>query len=221
MRIGLARLLLARPSLLILDEPTNHLDLDAVEWLEGFLAGYPPHAFIVVSHDRFFLDKIATRIWELEDQRLYQYRGGNYSQYLPRRALRRAQLEAERERVQDKRAQMEEFIQKFGAGTRARQAKSMEKKMGGRLPDPERIAPERDFVFRFEPRRQSGGLEVLVLDGIGKDFGGHRVLTEINAQVQRGERIALLGPNGSGKARCSKFSAANWITGGICAGGRV
>ncbi len=131
MRIGLARLLLARPSLLILDEPTNHLDLDAVEWLEGFLAGYPPHAFIVVSHDRFFLDKIATRIWELEDQRLYQYRGGNYSQYLPRRALRRAQLEAERERVQDKRAQMEEFIQKFGAGTRARQAKSMEKKNGG------------------------------------------------------------------------------------------
>lgn len=201
MRIGLARLLLARPSLLILDEPTNHLDLDAVEWLEGFLAGYP-HAFIVVSHDRFFLDKIATRIWELEDQRLYQYRG-NYSQYLPRRALRRAQLEAERERVQDKRAQMEEFIQKFGAGTRARQAKSMEKKMG-RLPDPERIAPERDFVFRFEPRRQSG-LEVLVLDGIGKDFGGHRVLTEINAQVQRGERIALLGPNGSGKSTLLKI----------------
>ncbi len=201
MRIGLARLLLARPSLLILDEPTNHLDLDAVEWLEGFLAGYPS-AFIVVSHDRFFLDKIATRIWELENQRLYQYRG-NYSQYLPQRELRRAQLEAERERVQEKRAQMEDFIQKFGAGTRARQAKSMEKKLE-RLPDLEGLAPDRDFVFRFEPKRQSGS-DVLALDSISKKFGNHSVLQKISGQVKRGDRIALLGPNGSGKSTLLKI----------------
>lgn len=84
MRISLARLLLDRPSLLILDEPTNHLDLEATRWLESFLAGYP-RAFIVVSHDRYFLDRIAQEIWELHGGRLYRYKG-NYSQYLPQRA---------------------------------------------------------------------------------------------------------------------------------------
>lgn len=201
MRIGLARLLLSRPSLLILDEPTNHLDLEAVEWLEGFLAGYP-NAFIVVSHDRFFLDKVTDRIWELEGQRLYQYRG-NYSQYLPQRELRRTQIEAELERQQEKRARMEGFIQKFGAGTRARQAKSIEKKLG-RLPDLERPADDPNLEFRFEPRRQSGN-DVLFLDRISKAFGERQVLSRINARVQRGDRIALLGPNGSGKSTLLKI----------------
>ena len=149
MRVSLARLLLARPSLLILDEPTNHLDVDAIQWLEDFLGAYQG-AFIVVSHDRYFLDKVATSIWELQQHKLYQYKG-NYSAYLPQRALRQAQIEESLERQQQERARMEFFIQKFKAGTRSRQAKSMEKKLA-RLPDIERILDDPAMAFRFEPK---------------------------------------------------------------------
>lgn len=201
MRVSLARLLLDRPSLLVLDEPTNHLDVEAIQWLEGFLTTYP-HAFIVVSHDRYFLDKVTTRIWELRQHRLEQYRG-NYSQYLPQRQLRQEQLEESVERQQQDRARMEAFIQKFGAGTRARQAKSMEKKLA-RLPSLETVAEDPSLVFRFEPSRQSGN-NVVSLENIQKSYGSEVVLQGISTQVRRGERIALVGPNGSGKSTLLKI----------------
>ena len=203
MRISLARLLLDRPSLLILDEPTNHLDLEATRWLESFLAGYP-RAFIVVSHDRYFLDRIAQEIWELHGGRLYRYKG-NYSQYLPQRELRLAQLEESLERQQEERARMEAFIQKFKAGTRSRQAKSMEKKLA-RLPELERVLDDPSMTIRFEPKRRSGE-KVAVLEDVGKAFGDKEVLRGISAEVRRGERIALLGPNGSGKTTLLKIRA--------------
>ncbi|HOQ73190.1 MAG TPA: ABC-F family ATP-binding cassette domain-containing protein [Limnochordia bacterium] len=203
MRISLARLLLDRPSLLILDEPTNHLDLEATRWLESFLAGYP-RAFIVVSHDRYFLDRIAQEIWELHGGRLYRYKG-NYSQYLPQRELRLAQLEESLERQQEERARMEAFIQKFKAGIRSRQAKSMEKKLA-RLPELERVLDDPSMTIRFEPKRRSGE-KVAVLEDVGKAFGDKEVLRGISAEVRRGERIALLGPNGSGKTTLLKILA--------------
>lgn len=217
MRVSLARLLLDRPSLLILDEPTNHLDVEAIQWLESFLSSYP-HAFIVVSHDRYFLDKVTTRIWELRQFRLEQYRG-NYSQYLPQRELRQEQLEESIEKQQQERARMEAFIQKFGAGTRARQAKSLEKKLA-RLPELETLATDSSITFRFEPRRQSGN-NVLALNEIKKSYGTQPVLKGITTQVKRGDRIALLGPNGSGKSTLLKILGGeldyqgelNWGTG--------
>ena len=184
MRVSLARLLLARPSLLVLDEPTNHLDMEAIGWLEGFLASYSS-AFIVVSHDRYFLDKVSTHIWELQQHRLYQYKG-NYSAYLPQRQLRQTQIEESLERQEQERARMEAFIQKFRAGTRAKQAKSMEKKLA-RLPQIERVMDDPSLKFRFEPRRQSGN-NVVFLENISKHYGREVILQNVQAEVRRGQR---------------------------------
>lgn len=210
MRVSLARLLLSRPSLLVLDEPTNHLDIEAIRWLEDFLAGYPS-AFIVVSHDRFFLDKVATNIWEVQQHRLYQYKG-NYSTYLPQRELRQSQIEESLERQQQERARMEFFIQKFKAGTRSRQAKSMEKKLA-RVPDIERVLDDPAMAFRFEPRRRSGN-NIVFLENISKSYGKNLVLQPLQAEVKRGQRIALLGPNGSGKSTLLKILGGELSFGG-------
>lgn len=201
MRVSLARLLLARPSLLVLDEPTNHLDIEAIGWLEEFLSSYMG-AFIVVSHDRYFLDKVATSIWELQQHKLYRYKG-NYSSYLPQRELRQAQIEESLERQEQERARMEFFIQKFKAGTRSRQAKSMEKKLA-RLPNIERILEDPSMSFRFDPKSQSGN-NIVALENVSKAYGNNLVLNPINTEIKRGQRIALLGANGSGKSTLLKI----------------
>lgn len=212
MRVSLARLLLGKPSLLVLDEPTNHLDMEAMDWLEDFLNSYPL-AFIVVSHDRYFLDKVAERIWELEGHALYQYKG-NYSAYLPQRQLRQSQLEASIERQEQERARLEFFIQKFGAGTRARQAKSKEKQLA-RLPNLEQLNHDPSIAFRFEAKRQSGH-NIVLLEDIAHAYGSDVILKGVNAEIKRGDRIALLGPNGSGKSTLLKI-----LTGELKGQGRL
>lgn len=203
MRVSLARLLLNQPSLLILDEPTNHLDVDAINWLEDFLSSYT-RAFIVVSHDRYFLDRVATRIWELHNHKLYQYKG-NYSQYVPQRKLFLEQLQANKKVQEQAQERMEFFINKFRSGTRARQAKSMEKKLA-RLSEPELMKDDPTMYFRFDPKRQSGN-DVAFLEDIKKAYDGDLVLKGIDGEVKRGDRIALVGPNGSGKSTLLKILA--------------
>lgn len=201
-RAQLARVLLEEPDLLLLDEPTNHLDVDAIEWLESYLQNYP-RAFVVVSHDRFFLDKAVTRIWELRDRRFYQYRG-NYSAYAVQRRQRDTQLEQDMQRQQEEIARIEAFVRKYGAGNRARQAKGMAK----RLERIDRVDVPNDtpaIGFSFRPRRQSG-YRVAELTEVSKRFD-EPVLKDISAEVVRGDRIALVGPNGSGKTTLLRILA--------------
>ena len=203
MRASLARLLLSQPDLLLLDEPTNHLDIEAVEWLESFLAAYPK-ALVVVSHDRYFLDRVCTRIWELHDERVFQYRG-NYTAYLPQREQLRQSLEEAAEKQAQEQERIAEFIRKYGAGNRARQAKSLEKKLQ-RMEEIHTLSGDPTLRFSIRPRRQSG-TRIVELTGVQAGYGEEPVLREISTTVRRGERIGLVGPNGSGKSTLLKVLA--------------
>lgn len=195
-RVALAKLLLERPDILFLDEPTNHLDIEAIAWLENNLVNYQG-ALLVVSHDREFLDKVVTRIWELEDHRLITY-AGNYSAYLAQkdeRARRQELLLREQER---ERAQLESLIAKFKAGTRATAAKSWEK----RLARMERIQPvrkkSRAMRLNLQAKRRSG-TDVLQVQSLSKGYPSKPLFRNFSAEVKLRERVALLGPNGCGK----------------------
>lgn len=202
MRARIGRLLLEQPDLLLLDEPSNHLDAKALEWLEGYLASYPK-ALIVVSHDRYFLDRVVTKIWELVDGRLEQYKG-NYTAYRASRALKQEQTAGAAKKQAAEIAKMEDFIRRFGAGTRSKQAKSLEK----RLEKMERIqtsAQDEKLTFKFTPKRQPG-VKIVTLEQISKRYD-QPVLNNLSGQINRGDRIALLGPNGSGKSTLLKIIA--------------
>ncbi len=200
-RALLARLLLQQPDVLLLDEPTNHLDLASIEWLEEHLAQWPG-TFIVVAHDRFFLDKVATRVWELSFGRVETYRG-NYSQYLEQRAQRYEQRMAEYQAQQEEIARLEDYIRRYKASERTRQARSREHRLAHmeRLERPERL---RAMSLRLQTDLRSGDL-VLVSDGLTVGFrgegpgGGKRLFSCPAFVLRRGEKVAILGPNGSGK----------------------
>ena len=208
MRVALARLLLRRPDVLLLDEPTNHLDIDSIDWLENYLKGYPG-TVVIVSHDRYFLDRMVTTIAELAAGHLTEY-AGNYAYYLEARVERRQLQQAAYDNQQKMIAETERFIERFRAkATKARQVQSRVKlleKLERVVPPP---AEEAGIQFRFpEPARS--GRTVLELSSFSKTYDGAEGRVEVfrNAgplQVERGDKVALIGPNGAGKSTLARM----------------
>jgi ATP-binding cassette subfamily F protein 3 len=204
MRLNLARTLMCRSDLLLLDEPTNHLDLDAVVWLEGWLAAYRG-TLIVVSHDREFLDAVAATILHIDGRRLRRY-SGNYSAFEAQRAAQLANEQAMYARQQREVARLERFVDRFRAkATKARQAQSRIKA----LERMELIAPAHvDSPFSFHFREFPGSPDpVLVLEDAAVGYDGRPVLEGVTLTIQAGARIGLLGRNGAGKTTLVKLLA--------------
>ena len=206
MRLALAKLLLLRPSLLLLDEPTNHLDLEARDWLESFLREYP-HAMVVVSHDRYFLDQVVTRVAELERSQIEDY-AGNYTWYLAEKERRRAALEAAWKHQQEEIERVEAFVERFRyKASKASQVqsriKSLEKIDRIELNEP----PSRKMVLRFPDPPRSGDTVLDLLD-VSKRYGDKVVLHKVEMNLRRGDKLALVGPNGAGKSTLMRILAA-------------
>ena len=197
MRIALAKLLLGRPNLLLLDEPTNHLDLDARNWLEGYLEAYP-YAVILVSHDRYFLDAVVTRITDLNLRRLTDY-VGNYSKYIEQRDAMLDRLRQAKRDQDEEVARVKMFIDRFRyQATKAAQVQSRIKQLEKVVPI--EVLPERKRIrFKF-PACARSGRTVLELTHLRKAYGDLVVFRDLSLHIERGDRIALVGPNGAGKS---------------------
>jgi ATP-binding cassette, subfamily F, member 3 len=197
MRIALAKLLLEKPDLLLLDEPTNHLDLETRNWLENYLGTWP-NGYILISHDRYFLDVTVNKIIEIWNKRLHVYHG-NYEKYLTQKAERRAQLEAAYKNQRERIEHLEVFINRFRyQATKAKQVQSRIKE----LEKIERIEipleePVPHFTF---PQPPPSGRSVVEVAGLSMQYGEKRVLENVNFTIDRGDRIALVGVNGAGKS---------------------
>jgi ATP-binding cassette, subfamily F, member 3 len=204
MRAALAGLLLQDPDLLLLDEPTNHLDVPTLEWFDAFLRG-THKALLLISHDRIFLDRQIDRVLSLELEGLRSY-AGDYEDYKRQRAEEEQQLTAQARRVEARRAELQGFIDRFGAkATKAAQARSR-KKMLERLEVVQEREQRATLRFRFADAPRSGR-EVLRFEGVRKTFGVKLVYRDLAAVVQRGERVAIIGPNGAGKTTLLKLAA--------------
>ena len=194
-RLALAKLLLSEPDVLLLDEPTNHLDVDAVEWLEDFLGEYKK-AFVIISHDRFLLDRLATKIVEVEAGRTNVY-PGNYSAYIRQREERRMVQMREYEKQQELIERTEEFIRRNLAGQKTKQAKSR-RNMLERMDRVDAVREERLGNFKLQNVARAGD-NVLAVADLAVGYPANRLAEGLNFVLRRGERLGVIGANGSGK----------------------
>jgi len=202
MRLALAKLLLERPSLLLLDEPTNHLDLEARNWLEGYLTNYPG-AYLLISHDRYFLDVTVKKTVEIWNKRV-QFYTGNYDKYLQQKTERREQLESAYKNQRDRIEQLEAFITRFRyQATKAKQVQSRIKE----LDKIERIEipPDEQTIHFSFPQPKPSGRIVAEFKDVSKSYGSKFVFGGASFVIERGDRIALVGINGAGKSTLIKL----------------
>lgn len=222
-RVFLGKLLLSRPDVILLDEPTNHLDMDSIHWLEGFLSNYKG-AVLVISHDRYFLDKVVTKVVDLDHGKAVTYRG-NYTTYS---AKKEALIEAQMREYENQQAEIkhqEEVITKLKSFNREKSIKRAEsrEKMLERMELVEKpVTYQPKIRIRFEPCTVSGN-DVLMIDNLSKSFGSQLLFHELHMDIKRGEKVALIGKNGTGKTTIlkiiNKYLAAD--TGKIALGAKV
>lgn len=204
-RLALGRLLMVKPDIIILDEPTNHLDVDSISWLEGFLASYQG-SVIIVSHDRYFLDKIVTKIVELDNSHGQVY-NGNYTYFASKRAeIRESMMKAYLNQQQEIKHQEEVItkLKQFNREKSIKRAESREKMLSKieKLDKPTEVASE--MKLTLEPNILSGE-DVLTIEGLTKSFGDNKLFSGIDMDIKRGEHVALIGGNGTGKTTILKM----------------
>ncbi|HRK29767.1 MAG TPA: ABC-F family ATP-binding cassette domain-containing protein [Tepidisphaeraceae bacterium] len=198
-RLNLAKILIAEPDVLLLDEPTNHLDLAAIEWLEDYLLQFSG-AVLLISHDRYLLDRLATRIVWLTQAKLRSY-PGNYTAFTEQRELQELSQQRAYEQQQAHIDKTKEFVRRFGAGQRAREAKGREKVLNRLLKSDamvDAVAGQKKIHFSMETDQRAGD-QVLQVRELSKSFGDLEIWSNLAFRVTRGERIGIVGPNGSGK----------------------
>jgi ATP-binding cassette subfamily F protein 3 len=218
-RLALTKLLLSEPDVLLLDEPTNHLDVNAVEWLEDFLSEYKS-AFVIISHDRFLLDRTADKILEIDAGRASTY-PGNYSAYIKQREERRLAQSREYQDQQELIARTEDFIRRNIAGQKTKQAKSR-RKMLEKLDRVEAVRNERTGDFRLQKVARAGD-NVLAVADLSIGYNMSVLASDITFLLRRGERLGIIGPNGSGKTTFLKtiLGELQSIEGGLTWGANV
>jgi ATP-binding cassette subfamily F protein 3 len=204
-RVALGKLLLSKPDIILLDEPTNHLDMNSISWLETFLMNYDG-AVLIVSHDRYFLDKVVTKIIEISNTKARTYRG-NYSDFVIKRDQIHAIEQKEYEKQQQEIRHQEEVITKlkqFNREKSIRRAESREK-MLNRIEVIDRpVEIDANMKLKLEPSTISGS-DVLSVEGLSKSYGSHTLFENIDFEIKRGEKVALIGENGTGKTTILKI----------------
>jgi ATP-binding cassette, subfamily F, member 3 len=201
-RLALGKLLLTKPDILILDEPTNHLDIETLSWLEQYLQGYDG-AILIVSHDRYFLDKIVTQVYEISRTQIQRYIG-NYSSYLEQKAANYEREMKLYEKQQEEIAALKDFIQRnLARASTTKRAQSRRKKLEKMEIMDRPLGDEKSASFSFEIDKQSGN-DVLAVDSLAIGYNGKKVSENISFRVYRGDSIAVVGPNGIGKSTLLK-----------------